>query len=341
MRVRARLIYNPTAGHETLLRSVGQILNILEKAGYEASAYQTTKEPNSAAKEARRAAKEGFDLVVAAGGDGTLNEVVNGIAGLKKRPKVGIIPAGTTNDYARALKIPREDPVEAAKIILKQQSIKLDVGQANDDYFINIAGGGFMTELTYEVPSQFKSILGYLAYVMKGAEMLPKMRTKATQMHLEYDDGVYDGPASMFFLALTNSVGGMEQIVPDASLGDGYFSLIIVKAANAAELLKLLALVLNGGRHVDDPNIIYVKTKKLIAKAKDGDRMMINLDGEYGGDAPVRFKNLKQHIEFFADVDAIPAKSMPQIDYGADGKQLIEEVAEAEAKNKNKAATDD
>lgn len=341
MRVRARLIYNPTAGHETLLRSVGQILNILEKAGYEASAYQTTKEPNSAAKEARRAAKEGFDLVVAAGGDGTLNEVVNGIAGLKKRPKVGIIPAGTTNDYARALKIPREDPVEAAKIILKQQSIKLDVGQANDDYFINIAGGGFMTELTYEVPSQFKSILGYLAYVMKGAEMLPKMRTKATQMHLEYDDGVYDGPASMFFLALTNSVGGMEQIVPDASLGDGYFSLIIVKAANAAELLKLLALVLNGGRHVDDPNIIYVKTKKLIAKAKDGDRMMINLDGEYGGDAPVRFKNLKQHIEFFADVDAIPAKSMPQVDYGADGKQLIEEVAEAEAKNKNKAATDD
>ena len=147
MRVRARLIYNPTAGHETLLRSVGQILNILEKAGYEASAYQTTKEPNSAAKEARRAAKEGFDLVVAAGGDGTLNEVVNGIAGLKKRPKVGIIPAGTTNDYARALKIPREDPVEAAKIILKQQSIKLDVGQANDDYFINIAGGGFMTEI--------------------------------------------------------------------------------------------------------------------------------------------------------------------------------------------------
>lgn len=329
MRVRARLIYNPTAGHETLLRSVGQILNILEKAGYEASAYQTTKEPNSAAKEARRAAKEGFDLVVAAGGDGTLNEVVNGIAGLKKRPKVGIIPAGTTNDYARALKIPREDPVEAAKLILKKQSIKLDVGQANDDYFINIAGGGFMTELTYEVPSQFKSILGYLAYVMKGAEMLPKMRTKATQMHLEYDDGVYDGPASMFFLALTNSVGGMEQIVPDASLGDGYFSLIIVKAANGAELLKLLALVLNGGRHVDDPNIIYVKTRKLIAKAKDGERMMINLDGEYGGDAPMRFKNLKQHIEFFADVDAIPAKAMPQVDYGAEGKQLIEEVAEA------------
>lgn len=314
MRVRARLIYNPTAGHETLLRAVGQILNVLEMAGYEASAFQTTKEPNSAAKEAERVAKEGFGLIVAAGGDGTINEVINGIAGLKKRPKVGIIPAGTTNDYARALKIPREDPVAAAKLILKKQSIKLDVGKANEHYFINIAGGGFMTELTYEVPSQFKSILGYLAYVLKGAEMLPRMRSNQ-QVHLEYDDGVYDGPATMFLLGLTNSIGGMEQILPDASLGDGYFSLIIVKATNIAEFLRLLALVLNGGKHVDDDNIIYVKTKKLVAKAKDGQRMMINLDGEYGGDAPMRFVNLKQHIEFFADVDAIPAKAMPPEDY--------------------------
>ncbi len=304
MRVRARLIYNPTAGHETLLRSVGQILNILEKAGYEASAYQTTREPESAAKEAQRVAKEGFGLIVAAGGDGTINEVVNGIAGLKKRPKMAIIPAGTTNDYARALKIPREDPVEAAKIILKHQSVKMDVGKANDKYFINIAGGGFMTELTYEVPSQFKSILGYLAYVLKGAEMLPRMR--ATQMHLEYDQGVYDGPASMFFLAMTNSVGGMESLVPDASLDDGYFSLIVVKTSNLGEMLKLMALVINGGRHIDNDNIIYVKTRKLYAKSKGDQRMMINLDGEYGGDAPMRFVNLKQHIEFFADVDAIP-----------------------------------
>ncbi|MCD2255149.1 diacylglycerol kinase [Agrilactobacillus fermenti] len=308
MRVRARLIYNPTAGHETLLRSVGQILHILETAGYEASAFQTTKAPLSAAKEAKRVAKEGFDLIVAAGGDGTINEVVNGIAGLKRRPKMAIIPAGTTNDYARALKIPREDPVEAAKIILKKQSVKMDVGKANDNYFINIAGGGFMTELTYEVPSQFKSILGYLAYVLKGAEMLPRMRP--TQMHLEYDNGVYDGPASMFFLALTNSVGGMEQIVPDASLDDGYFSLIIVKTSNIGEILRLMALVLNGGRHVDDNNIIYVKTRKLVAKPKDNQRMMINLDGEYGGDAPMKFVNLKQHIEMFANVDDIPNKAI-------------------------------
>lgn len=308
MKMRARLIYNPTSGHETMLRSVGDILNILERAGYEASAFQTTAEEFSAAKEARRAAKDGFDLIVAAGGDGTINEVVNGIAPLKHRPKMGIIPAGTTNDYARALKIPREDPLDAAKVILKGQTVKMDIGKANDKYFMNIAGGGLLTELTYDVPSDFKSVLGYLAYVVKGAEMLPRIRP--IDMHIEFDDGEYDGKASMFLLGLTNSIGGFEQIAPDASLDDGNFALIVVKSSNPVEIIKLMGMVLNGGRHVNDPGIIYTKTHKVIAKSKHGEQMKINLDGEYGGDAPMTFVNLRQHIEMFANVDEIPDKAL-------------------------------
>ncbi len=143
MQKRCRIIYNPTSGREALKRDLVDILNILEGAGYETSAYATTPEENSAQNEAKRAAQAGFDLIVAAGGDGTINEVVNGIAGLKKRPKLGIIPAGTTNDYARALRIPRESPVEAAKVIAAGKSVKIDIGQANEKYFVNIAGVGF------------------------------------------------------------------------------------------------------------------------------------------------------------------------------------------------------
>ena len=112
---RARLIYNPTSGQEIMKKNVAEVLDILEGFGYETSAFQTTPEENSARNEAERAAKAGFDLVIAAGGDGTINEVVNGIAPLEKRPKMAIIPTGTTNDFARALKIPRGNPVEAAK----------------------------------------------------------------------------------------------------------------------------------------------------------------------------------------------------------------------------------
>lgn len=305
---RARLIYNPTSGNEGLKRYVADILNVMEQAGYEASAFQTTPEAFSAKKEAARATEAGFDLIVGAGGDGTINEVVNGIAPYDKRPKMGIIPAGTTNDYARALKIPREDPVEAAKVILQGQTLTMDIGQANNHYFMNIAAGGLLTELTYQVPSDFKSIFGYAAYLVKGAEMLPAVHP--VPMHLKFDDGEYDGPASMFLLAMTNSVGGFEQVVPDSSLGDGKLSLIVVKNAYIGEMLVLIGKVLNGGRHVDDSNVIYTKTSTLEAVRTDGKPMKINLDGEFGGDTPMTFKNLKQHIEMFANVKEIPAKNL-------------------------------
>lgn len=302
---KARLIYNPTSGKEVLKRSLADILQSLEEAGYEASAYATTPEPDSAKNEANRVGQLGFDLVVAAGGDGTINEVVNGIAPLPVRPKIMVIPAGTTNDYARALKIPRGDIKAAAEIVKRNQTVKMDIGKADENYFINIAAGGYLTELTYEVPSELKSIFGYLAYLVKGAEMLP--RVKPIKMHFEYDDGVFDGKVSMFFLGLTNSVGGFEQIVPDAKLDDGKFSLIIVKTANIFEIVHLIALMMNGGKHVNDPRIIYQKTSSLYVETEELDKpLMINLDGEYGGDAPMRFENLHQHLEFFANTDEIP-----------------------------------
>ncbi len=325
--MRARLIYNPTSGHETLPNSVGDILNVLEQAGYEASAYRTTAKKKSALKEARRVAQEGFDLVVAAGGDGTINEVINGIADLETRPEMAIIPAGTTNDYARALKIPRDDVVEAAKVVLKKQKLDVDIGQAGEHYFINIAGGGSMTELTYEVPSANKSILGYLAYLVKGAEMLP--RINPIDMHIEYDEGVFDGKATMFLIGLTNSIGGMEQIAPNSVIGDGTFSLIIVKETNLRDLVHLITLVLNGGRHVDNPKVIYTKTKEITVKANDDNRIMINLDGEYGGDAPMKFKNLHNHVRMYANVDSIPLKAL---DSTEEEKDVSEKIIEEEKK---------
>ena len=322
---KARVIYNPVAGKELMKKNLADILDVLEQAGFEASAFATTPEENSAKNEARRVAEAGYDLVVAAGGDGTINEVVNGIAPLEKRPKMAIIPGGTTNDYARALKIPRDNVREAAKVVLKNQTIKMDIGKAADSYFINIAAGGHLTELTYEVSTELKSIFGYLAYLAKGAELLP--RIKPIPMHLKYDDGVYDGNASMFFLGLTNSVGGFEQIVPDAKLDDGKFSLIIVKTAKVFEILHLVGLLINGGKHVNDRRIIYTKTSKLEVNLPDSNkRLMINLDGEYGGDAPMTFENLHNHIEFYGDLDAIPNQAVIGDAYEEVSKEFLEEV---------------
>lgn len=301
---RARLIYNPTSGQEIMKKSVGEILDILEGFGYETSAFQTTPEENSAKHEAARAAKAGFDLIIAAGGDGTINEVVNGIAPLDKRPKLAIIPAGTTNDFARALKVPRSNPIAAAKLIGKNQTLQIDIGQAHqENYFINIAAAGSFTELTYTVPSQLKTTFGYLAYLAKGVELLP--RVTKVPVRIKHDDGTFEGDVSMIFTALTNSVGGFEQIAPDAKLDDGKFTLILVKTANIIEILHLIRLVLDGGKHILDKRIEYIKTSFIEITPLSSERMMINLDGEYGGDAPIILKNLKNHITFFADTDKI------------------------------------
>ena len=301
---RARLIYNPTSGQEIMKKNVGQVLDILEGFGYETSAFQTTPEPDSAKNEASRAAKAGFDLVIAAGGDGTINEVGNGLAPLKKRPKVALIPTGTTNDLARALKIPRGNPIKAAQVIGKNQLIHLDVGRAHGDtYFVNIAAAGTLTELTYNVPSQLKTMIGYLAYLVKGVELLPRVKT--VPVKITHDQGVFEDEASMVFAAITNSVGGFETIAPDAKLDDGNFTLIIVKTANLIDIANLVRKLIQGGKHIGDKRIEYIKTSKIVIEPQTDERMMINLDGEYGGDAPITLENLKNHLDFFADTDEI------------------------------------
>src|SRR5699024_8329118 len=123
-------------------------------------------EPLSAQKEAARCCDEGFDWVIAAGGDGTVQEVMNGIAEKEYRPTVAIIPAGTTNDYARVLQIPRGNLVEAAKLIESEESIFMDIGKVitNEEtsYFMNIAAMGILAVLTFEVSPTLKTIFGYL-----------------------------------------------------------------------------------------------------------------------------------------------------------------------------------
>ena len=124
------------------------------------------------------------------------------------------------------LHIPR-DIKKAVEIIVKGDSIPVDVGLVNDRYFINIAGGGRITELTYDVPSKLKTMLGQLAYYLKGIEMLPSI--KSTRVRIEYDGEVFEDEAMMFLVGLTNSVGGFEKLAPSSSINDGLFSLLILK----------------------------------------------------------------------------------------------------------------
>ncbi|CAH0179715.1 MULTISPECIES: diacylglycerol kinase [Peribacillus] len=296
---RARLIYNPTSGREAIKKSLPGVLAKLEEAGYEASAHATTG-AGDATKAAKIAIERGYDIVIAAGGDGTIYEVVNGLATAEKRPKLGIIPTGTTNDFARALHLPKT--IEgAAEIIAGGHTMPVDIGKMNDKYFINIAGGGRLTELTYDVPIKLKTMLGQLAYYIKGIEMLPSI--KPTEVSIEYDGKLFEGEIMLFLVANTNSVGGFEKLAPDASLNDGMFTLLILKKANLADIVRVATLAMRG-EHIHDKNVIYEKANRIKVHAKKD--MMLNLDGEFGGMAPAEFVNQYRHFDVFIPQGILP-----------------------------------
>ncbi|MEK3976577.1 diacylglycerol kinase [Psychrobacillus sp. FSL K6-2684] len=301
---RARIIYNPTSGRELFKKHLPGVLEALEIAGYETSCHATTGE-GDAINAAKKAVENKFDIIIAAGGDGTLNEVVAGVSEFENRPKIGVIPMGTTNDFARAVHIPR-DIHRAVEIIIKGDTIPVDVGKVNDRYFINIAGGGRITELTYEVPSKLKTMLGQLAYYLKGIEMLPSIN--ATKVRIEYDGEVFEDEAMMFLVGLTNSVGGFEKLAPNSSINDGKFSLLILKKVNIAEFIRLATLAIRG-EHLGDPHVIYKKATNI--KVTSDDKVLLNLDGEYGGTIPATFHNLYRHIEVFVPIDEIREQDRP------------------------------
>lgn len=286
---RARLIYNPSSGREQVKKQLPYILDRLETAGYETSTH-ATKGEGCATRAAKLAAEKKFDLVIAAGGDGTINEVVNGLAELSYRPTLGIIPAGTTNDFARAIGIPREIE-KICNILCEGHSMPIDIGKVDNKFFINIAGGGTLTELTYEVPSRLKTMMGQLAYYVKGIEKLPRIRPSAVR--IEYDGKLFEGDVTLFLVANTNSVGGFEKLAPKASVYDGMFDLIIVKRTNLADTIRLTGAALRGD-HINDPAVIYVQANRI--KVYVEDEMHLNIDGEYGGELPGEFVNLHNHL---------------------------------------------
>ncbi len=296
---RARLIYNPSSGREEMRKRLPDILQKLDRGGIEVSCYATTGE-GDATMAAAEATERGFDMIIAAGGDGTLYEVINGMANKDKRPPLGILPVGTTNDFARALGIPKNWEY-ACDLILQQYTKAIDVGQANNRYFINIAGGGSLTELTYDVPSKLKTMVGQLAYYMKGMEKMTRLRP--TELKFEVDGvGEFHDEFMLFLICNSNSVGGFERLAPESKLDDGLFDVLLVSKCNLAEFIRLVTMALRG-EHLNDPHVIHFRTNKM--KVTSPDYVQINLDGEYGGVLPCTFSVLPSHVQIFVDETGI------------------------------------
>ena len=213
------MIVNPTAGKAKSRSPLFDAAAVLSQAGYLLSIHNTAF-PGDAAQTTAALGRE-YDVVVAVGGDGTLNQVVSGLMTMKERPLLGYLAQGSTNDFAASLQIP-SNPVAAAALIAKGTPQKLDIGCWNSRYFVYVASFGAFTQTSYTAPQSAKNILGHLAYLLEGVKDLNTLRPY--HVKITADGEVLDG--SYLFGAVCNStsIGGLMHLNSEyVVLDDGKF----------------------------------------------------------------------------------------------------------------------
>ncbi|MFO7887431.1 MAG: YegS/Rv2252/BmrU family lipid kinase [Eubacteriales bacterium] len=288
-----KVIYNPSSGNEIVQQKIFQISkNILLKEDVAFTFYATKKE-GDAKKAASNACIEGYDLIIACGGDGTINEVVNGIMNSTCKSKLAVLPSGTVNDFATYMEIPTT--VHGFTKLLESQTYqKVDVGKANDMYFINVASGGAFTDIPYEIPSETKTILGKYSYYIKAAIEIPQQIEKSYKIKVTTEEQTLELDALVFLVSNTPSIGGFKKFSPDAKYNDGFFDVLVIEHSPPFELLNLFTKLLSGD-HIHHKKVHYFKSKKI--KIDSASDLVIDLDGEYGFKAPIEISMINEGIE--------------------------------------------
>jgi diacylglycerol kinase (ATP) len=278
--LRARLIINPASGSNGGLDQLPLINGRLREAVGDLDIVLTTG-PGDATRAAEQAALAGYGRLFVGGGDGTLNEVLNGLAavpGALERVRVGLLPLGTGNDFAAALGIP-EDLGDALQIAGAARDLAVDLGWLGDRAFVNVSAGGFIAEVSDSTNETLKTLAGKLAYLIGGARVL--FDYEACRARLRLRDGTHDLEPEMAIetFAVCNSrlVGGGKLIAPHALIDDGLLDVCDIEAMQTVDFVALLTRVAGGG-HVEDPRVLYFRTNHIDLAFERV--VKINTDGE-------------------------------------------------------------
>ena len=271
-------IVNPRAGRSKSRSPLFDAIAVFSQAGYLVSLHKTTA-PGDAAITAAREGGD-YDLVVAAGGDGTLNEVISGLMKLEHRPLLGYLPQGSTNDFAASLQI-SGNPVMAAMSIVRNVSCQLDIGQWNERCFVYVASFGAFTKSSYSASQAAKNALGHFAYILEGMKDLNTLRPY--RVRLTADGEVLDGEYLFGAVCNSTSIGGLMKLDPErVVLDDGKFELLLVpNPRTALDLQNLVVALLN--QKYDSEGLVFRHVSSIHLETKED--LPWSLDGEYAPSA--------------------------------------------------------
>jgi YegS/Rv2252/BmrU family lipid kinase len=283
------------SGTKEFPAKLDQFINKFQAAGYQISIFRSAKPGDLAA--GLQGVNSDYDALVVAGGDGSVNEVINAMMDQNLDIPLGVIPAGTANDFASHLNIP-ERIDRAIDVILEQNIQLVDLGQVNDRYFINVCAAGLLANVSHEIDLNLKNTLGKLGYYIKGIEQLPNF--KALPLKIKTSQQTLRDDFYLFLILNGKSAGGFNRLAPEAEINDGLFEFIGVKACPVHQAAGLFVKIIQG-KHLVDKNIVYLKDDQFEINLLDDELegYSSDIDGEKGPDFPLDISLHSKKLKVF------------------------------------------
>ena len=270
-------VFNPKAGKGKIKTHLLDIVDIFSSHDYEII-IRSTQAPRDAYEKAKEYANS-VDMIVCSGGDGTLDEVVTGIMEAESSVPIGYIPAGSTNDFANSLFMPK-NMTKVAEMIMEEELYHCDIGRFNQKTFAYVAAFGLFTDVSYETDQDLKNVLGHVAYVLEGVKRLFDIKSyhmKVTSDEVQAEDDFIVG-----MITNSRSVGGFKNLTgKNVDMNDGLFEVtLIAHPKNPLQLQEIITALVMAE---DNTDLIYsFNTKKLTIESDE--EVPWTLDGEFGGD---------------------------------------------------------
>ena len=293
------LIVNPSSGGE-MASSYLELMETQLRNMFEEVTVKETGKQGDAMKFAYEAAKNGHEAVFCMGGDGTVNETINGLTAAGTDVSFGFVPLGTVNDLARALGIPL-DPGQAIEMFETAVLLDLDIRKVNDRYFVSNVAAGAIPEAVEEVSVEQKTKLGPLAYFIEGGKALANQPMH--RFRITVDEETFTQESPLLLIALTNSIASFERFMPQAEVDDGKMRMVVFKEFSLLDSLKILPQLIMGELKNSD-TVIYRTFKHATVAIADGDKLITNVDGDEGPAFPLEIAILPSFIKVYG-----PARS--------------------------------
>lgn len=290
---RIKFIYNPFSGENIIAEFLDTIIEIHQSYGYYVDLYRLNFEEKEEDNLANALCETQYAHILIAGGDGTINYIVNFLKHRNIDIPIALLSTGTANDFARALNIPN-DIKKACHSTLKGSFKQIDLGLVNDRYFVNVFSCGLFTDVSQKTPAMLKNTFGKLAYYVGGIGDLPKF--KKINLKIESDGGNYDGSCLIFFV-FNGKTAGQLNIAPNSLLDDGKLDVLIFKNDTLFEFIETvfhyLAIFLKQKKY--PRGVVHIRCTKLTALSSDIENT--DIDGQEGPDFPLDIKCMAESIK--------------------------------------------